>query len=208
MRIARVQLYRALRGTVLAELAVCAGLAVTLALQKAPAQQGPAPSAAHVQTAALRKTVNAGVPARLKIPKISVDAALEKINLTSQRDLAAPVNPANAGWYEQGPRPGDSGNAIIDGHFGYKNHIPAVFDNLHALQPGDSIFVTDEAGVTTTFTVRTTQTFSPNDNAASVFHPQDGKEHLNLITCHGTWNESQKSYAGRLVVFADKQSTP
>ena len=157
-----------------------------------------------IQTEILPKTVNAGLPVRLKIPKINVDANIDHIGLTPRGDLAAPNGPANAGWYTQSPRPGDSGNAVLDGHFGYRDRIPAVFDNLHTLQPGDDIYVVDELGVTTAFKVRALQTFNPNDDTTIVFRPDDGGEHLNLVTCQGVWNAAQKSYATRLVVFADK----
>jgi len=33
----------------------------------------------------------------------------------------------------------------------------------------------------------------------------DGKAHLNLITCAGVWDEVEKSHSSRLVVFADME---
>jgi LPXTG-site transpeptidase (sortase) family protein len=211
MRILKARSRRTLISVALALLVPCAGIAAYGAVRKSHPDDSGAfatPTVLHAHTAGTRKTVNAGVPVRLKIPKIGVDASLEHVSLTSREDLDAPKEPANAGWYDQGPRPGDSGNAIIDGHFGYKNHAPAVFDKLHSLQPGDNIYVEDENGVTTTFVVRATRKYSPNEDASDVFRPNDGGGHLNLITCHGAWNESEKSYATRLVVFSDKQALP
>lgn len=141
---------------------------------------------------------------RLEIPKIGVDAAIDYVGITSQGELGVPTGPANAGWYDLGPRPGEKGNAVIDGHFGYKNHIPAVFDNLHTLQKGDKLYVKDMKGITATFVVRELRTYGPADYAPAVFRSSDGKAHLNLITCEGTWNQAQKSFSNRLVVFADK----
>jgi len=116
-----------------------------------------------------------------------------------------PKGPASAGWYVLGPRPGEKGNAVIDGHFGYKNNIPAVFDNLHILQKGDNLYVEDEKGKTVTFVVRELRTYGQNEDASSVFVPSDTKAHLNLITCQGIWNSAQRSYSNRLVVFADEE---
>lgn len=82
---------------------------------------------------------------RLKIPKIMVDAALDHVGITPSGELGVPKGPTTAAWFAQGPRPGETGAAVIDGHFGYKN-IPAVFDNLHTLQKGDKVFVEDEKG--------------------------------------------------------------
>lgn len=143
-------------------------------------------------------------PVRIKIPKINVDAALDYVSLKPNGELGAPKNPDNAGWFYTGPRPGSIGSAVIDGHFGYKNNIPAVFDNLHKLQVGDNIIVVDERGASRTFVVRELRTYGSNDSASNVFISTDGKSHLNLITCQGSWNEDQKSYSSRLVVFTDK----
>jgi LPXTG-site transpeptidase (sortase) family protein len=148
---------------------------------------------------------NYGLPMRLEIPKLGVDAAIDYVGITSQGELGVPTGPANAGWYDLGPRPGEKGNAVIDGHFGYKNHIPAVFDNLHTLQKGDKLYVKDIKGITATFVVRELRTYGPADYAPAVFRSSDGKAHLNLITCEGTWNQTQKSFSNRLVVFADKK---
>ena len=93
----------------------------------------------------------------------------------------------------------------MDGHSGWENKTPAVFDTLYKLQKGDSISVIDVRGATTTFVVREIKTYNPEANTSSVFVSTDGKIHLNLITCEGAWNPITKSYSRRLVVFADKQ---
>lgn len=116
-----------------------------------------------------------------------------------------PKNIKNVAWFENGPRPGEIGNAVIDGHFGWKNNIPAVFDNLYKISIGDKIYIEDDEGVTSTFVVREIKSYSENDYAGEIFNSNDGKAHLNLITCEGIWNKTQKSYSKRLVVFADKE---
>lgn len=145
-----------------------------------------------------------GLPIRLKIPKIDVDAPIDYVGLTPQGDLDIPKGPTNAGWYKSGPRPGEKGSSVVDGHFGWVNGKAAVFDNLHKLRKGDVITVEDEKGSTTMFVVSKSQTYAPNDIATAVFRSSDGKAHLNLITCQGDWNTNQDSYSARLVVFAEK----
>ena len=142
---------------------------------------------------------------RLKIPKINVDAALDYVGLTAQGgELDVPKGPINAAWYDQGPRPGEKGDAVIDGHFGWKDNIPAVFDNLHELRKGDDLYVEDAKGSTTTFVVRELRTYAQNQDDSNVFVSSDWKAHLNLITCQGVWSNTNKSYSNRLVVFADE----
>jgi len=146
-----------------------------------------------------------GLPIRLKIPKINVDTALEYVGLTPEGDIGVPTDPFNAAWYELGPRPGEKGNAIITGHFGWKNGISAVFDDLYKLTKGDKIYIEDETGTTTTFVVRESRRYVPKADASYVFISNGENSHLNLITCEGVWNKDQKSYSKRLVVFTDKE---
>jgi LPXTG-site transpeptidase (sortase) family protein len=152
-----------------------------------------------------QKQIRSGLPIRLSIPKIKVDTTLEYAGLTPEGDVGVPTGPFNASWYDLGPRPGEKGNAIITGHYGWKNGIPAVFDNLYKLRKGDKIYIEDETGTTTVFVVRESRRYDPKANASYVFISNDMNAHLNLITCEGVWNKAEKSYSKRLVVFADKE---
>lgn len=149
---------------------------------------------------------NMGLPVRITIPKISVDAAIESIGLTPQGAVDVPKEPANAAWYNLGPRPGESGNAIIVGHYGrWKNGKASVFDNLRQLVAGDKVYVQDDAGVIATFVVREQQRYEPDAIVPEVFIADDNQSYLNLITCEGVWSEIDQSYSKRLVVFTDKE---
>ncbi len=159
--------------------------------------------AGYVETS-LASQASSSLPVHLNIPIIGVDATIEYVGLSPDGSVGVPKGPENAAWFNQGPLPGGIGSAVIVGHFGWKNDIPAVFDNLNKLRPGDKFQVQDEKGATTTFIVRKLQTYGEHADAASVFSSDDGKAHLNLITCEGAWNEHNKSYANRLVVFTDK----
>jgi len=169
-----------------------------------PIQSGRAQSTATITAVHKQPPASPGLPVRLKIPKIGVDAALDYVGLTSEGNLGVPVGSVNAAWYKLGPRPGEKGDAVIDGHYGWVNNIPAVFDNLHTLQPGDNLYVEDAKGKTVTFVVRELRMYDPNQNDTDVFVSTDGKAHLNLITCQGVWNKTLNGYPNRLVVFADE----
>ncbi|MCX6778618.1 MAG: class F sortase [Candidatus Magasanikbacteria bacterium] len=143
---------------------------------------------------------------RLKIPKIKVNSFLESVGLTSTGAIDVPKGPTNAAWFNLGPRPGEKGSAIITGHFGvWKNGTPTVFNNLYKLQKGDKLYIQDEKGVVITFVVRELITYGENENPLDVFNSNDDQAHLNLITCQGIWNKTQKSFSERLVVFTDKE---
>lgn len=144
-----------------------------------------------------------GLPTRLRVPSIDLDAPIEQVGRTVEGAMDVPTGLMNAAWFDQSPRPGENGSAVIDGHFGWKDGQPTVFNQLHAVRPGDEIFVENESGTATRFIVRASQTFSLRDDATEVFSSNDGKAHLNLITCEGTWSASKNSYSNRLVVFAE-----
>ncbi|MDO8591830.1 MAG: class F sortase [bacterium] len=146
-----------------------------------------------------------GLPLRLQIPAIAVDAAIESVGITPKGEMDVPKNPANAAWYNRGPRPGEKGSSVIDGHYGYKGNVPAVFDNLSKLQKGDKLYVRDVNGMTNTFVVRVSRNYDPKADASGVFLSSDGKAHLNLITCEGVWDKTKNSFSSRLVVFTDKE---
>ncbi|MCX6797787.1 MAG: class F sortase [Candidatus Falkowbacteria bacterium] len=159
-----------------------------------------------ISSSAPKKAEDLEAPIRLKIPQIKIDVALESVGLTSQGAVGIPVGIANAAWYNLGPHPGDNGNAVITGHYGYwKNGWLGVFNNLSKLRQGDKIYVKDKKGTSTTFVVREFRTYSLKDDASAVFISNDGKAHLNLITCEGAWDKISKSYSKRLVVFTDKE---
>ncbi len=120
--------------------------------------------------------------------------------------MAVPKGPNDVAWFDLGPRPGDIGSAVVAGHYGWKNNIPAVFDNLYKLHIRDKIYVVDDKGATTTFVVGELGTYTENGNSTNVFDSKDGKSHLNLITCEGIWNAAKKSYSNRLVVYADREN--
>lgn len=146
-----------------------------------------------------------GLPIRLKIPGINVDAAIEQVGLTAGGAMDVPKNQNNVAWYSLGQRPGEIGSAVIAGHFDWKNGLPAVFYRLDKLQKGDKIYVEDDRGATITFVVRESRNYDPKADASDVFISNDGKSHLNLITCEGIWSKAANSYSKRLVVFSDKE---
>ena len=143
-----------------------------------------------------------GLPRRLQIPRLGLDAAVEYIGVTASGAMDTPKDPADVGWFNAGPRPGEPGSAVIDGHLDRKDGSAAVFDNLFKLQPGDTIMILDENSISLSFTVRESRMYDREADTAAIFSSATGS-HLNLITCAGSWDTAQKSYTERLVVFAD-----
>jgi LPXTG-site transpeptidase (sortase) family protein len=162
-------------------------------------ETGSAPAANTIGAAE-----NIGTPIRIKIPAIAVDATIEKVALTASASLDVPKNPLDTGWYDLGPRPGETGSAVMDGHVDWFNGATAVFANLDKLIPGNTITIQDENGAAVNFLVSEIRRYDPTTVATDVFVSNDGKAHLNLITCDGVWDKKTQQYSQRLVVFADK----
>lgn len=150
--------------------------------------------------------IKVGLPERLKIPAINVDAAIGYAGTAPDGTMGISQSQDDVAWYEPGPRPGDVGSAVIAGHYGSLNGKYSVFSNLTQLQKGDKLQILDHTGGLVTFVVRESRKYEPAADATDVFNSHDGKAHLNLITCEGTWNNAKESYSDRRVVFTDKET--
>lgn len=163
------------------------------------------PIIANTTVAFEQEKVKSGLPVRLKIPNINIDAIVERVGVARDGSMEVPKGPANVAWFSLGTRPGDIGSAVIAGHFGWKNDVPAVFDDLHKVKKGDKILIENDKGITISFTVREVKQYDASADASDVFGSSDGKAHLNLITCEGIWDNILKGRPYRLIVFADKE---
>lgn len=145
-----------------------------------------------------------GVPVHISIPRIALDAAVEKVTLAADGSMGVPRRPRDAAWYALGPRPGEAGSATIAGHLDWINGASAVFADLHKLRPGDTVAVKDANGSVVFFVVRESRRYDAAADAVDVFSSNDGKAHLNIVTCDGSWDKGSDQYTKRLVVFTDK----
>lgn len=152
---------------------------------------------------AIQEPVNIGLPVRLRIPSIKVDTAIEHVGITPEGAMDVPTQLADVAWYKLGPRPGQKGSAVIDGHRSSRAWIPAVFDDLQKLQVGYLIYIKDEFGMEITFIVKDRRLYDPQEDTSAIFGRNDGT-YLNFITCDGDWDQVQKSFSKRLVIFTEE----
>ena len=145
--------------------------------------------------------VSLGLPVRLIIPAINVNATIQHVGVSPKGEMEVPSNIVDVGWFKFGPRPGERGSAVIAGHLDGKNGEAGVFINLYKLKKGDKLYIEDSKGTSITFVVQESRTYDPG-YADDVFSGNNSA-YLNLITCDGVWDGVKKSYSKRLVVFAD-----
>jgi len=143
---------------------------------------------------------------RFKIPNININSDIESVGLTPQGIMGAPKDPINVAWYNLGPRPGETGTAVIVGHYGtWENGKISVFNNLYKISNGDKIYIENDKGITITFVVSEIRSYDKEADYSGTFESNDGKSHLKLITAEGVWDEVSKGYSKRLVIFTDRE---
>lgn len=156
----------------------------------------------------LKAVENAGsprLPARLLIPKLEIDANVQRLGITKNGNMAAPNNFTDVSWYKLGTLPGQTGSAVISGHEDNAVSLDGVFKHLEDLELGDDIYVVDEGGQKLQFRVIDKKVLPYNltgPELENIFHQSD-KARLNLITCAGDWVQSIKTNDKRLVIYTE-----
>jgi sortase (surface protein transpeptidase) len=196
------------------------GLAVAVAgtagllLSRASGPAGPAPTRAtiaeqRILTPRLTSgygTASAAAPTELIIPAIGVRTSLIRLSLRPSGTLQVPDSTNVAGWFDDGPSPGQPGPAIIAGHVD-SFRGPGVFFNLSQLRRGDPIYVRRSDGTMAVFTVDEVRTYLKSAfPTTAVYGPAPGDQ-LRLITCGGTFDYQDRSYLSNVVVYAVAAST-
>lgn len=178
----------------------CGGAAARIATGTATPGWSAAPGQVAVDSTATPDPVHA-VPVEVSIPSIGVRSRLDPLVMDPHGVLTPPREPARAGWFSKGVRPGDPGPAVIAGHVDSRTGA-AVFTRLSTLRPGAAVIVTDAAGHKVTFSVEVVRTylksgFPTNDVYGATPDPQ-----LRLITCGGSFDHSRGHYIDNVVVYA------
>ena len=166
-------------------------------------------TAARVEPSPGDGTCLAGEPARLVIPSLGVDAPFERIGLDQEaapdhegrQPLGNPKDRTKAGWYADGPRPGEGrGTVLTDGHT-YRNDS-AIFkeDFSSRIDTGQLIHVEQDNGSTCSYRIqRVWREVDAVDDYPRIVQSEhlydfDGPERLFLATCGGSWNSAAQSY--------------
>ena len=124
------------------------------------------------------------------------------LRLDRKRRLPAPPDDDSnlAGWYADGPSPGQPGTAVAVGHLDTDTG-PAVFAGLTELKRGRHIEVRRADGRTAVYTVDAIRTFEKDHFPNREVYGTRARPELRLITCGGTYHR-RTGYSGNVVVFA------
>ncbi|MGW3617827.1 class F sortase [Micromonospora arida] len=143
-------------------------------------------------------------PTSIEIPRIGVDATIMSLGTNADGTVQVPpLDKADqAGWYEPGASPGETGNAVIVGHVDSAVLGPAVFFDLGALTPGDTVTVRRADGVPATFTVDSVKSYPKTAFPTELVYGPSDRPGLRVVTCGGQFDQAAKSYPDNIVVFA------
>lgn len=186
--------------------------------QRADAAAGPATQTSP--TAGSRRTVSPalrryrstrhiyriGRPRRLRIPTIGVDSELQVLDRNADGSIEVPLEWDVAGWFGEGPAPGERGPAVILGHVDSQTG-PAVFYRLRELRQGNAIFVKHAQGRVTKFLVDRVEQFDKNSFPTKAVYFPTLKPELRLITCGGDFDPISGHYRDNIIVFASLAQT-
>jgi LPXTG-site transpeptidase (sortase) family protein len=187
-------------------LAACGGSTVAAAAGTAAAP--PAATRTPVQHPAadsfksVRTYATVAPPTGLRIPAIDLSTPpLQQLGRAADHSIALPTQPELAGWFKDGPRPGQAGPAVIIGHVDW-DHSPAVFFRLRDMKPGESVYVDHADGSSQQFRVTTVRQVAKSDFPTDDVYAPDLESSLRLITCGGQFDYDTHNYLDNVIVFA------
>lgn len=155
----------------------------------------------EVTVASERTVPRSTGPLGLRVPSLGIDANVQHVGVGKSGNMAVPTNYSDVGWYRAGSKPGQAGNAVMDGHVDNGFGLAGVFTKLDTIKPGAEVLV-DYASSTVRFVVTRIESYDKDTVPTKEIFSITGPPGLVLITCEGDWLESQKTYERRLVVYA------
>ncbi|MFF8648566.1 class F sortase [Streptomyces griseoluteus] len=175
----------------------------------APAAHGPAanitasappPSLASASPPA---PLSASAPVRVRIPAAGVDASpVLPLDLAADGTVQVPsvAQADRIGWYREGVTPGQTGPAVLIGHFDTVDG-PAVLRNVARVRPGDTITVDRADGSIAVFAVRTLQQVDKKDFPTQRVYGDTPRPELRVITCGGDLRAGHRP--DNIILYAD-----
>ncbi|NXY95503.1 class F sortase [Streptomyces sp. BR123] len=169
----------------------------------AAAASAPAPAASAGTPAGPAAPLPASEPVRVRIPAAGVDTGpLLTLGVAADGTVEVPSVPQadRIGWYTKGVTPGETGPAVLIGHFDTARG-PAVLRNVSRIRTGDEITVDRADGKAAVFRIRELeQVDKKHFPTAKVYGNTAGPE-LRLITCGGELTDGHRP--DNIVLYAD-----
>jgi len=143
-------------------------------------------------------------PTRIRAAAIRLDAPLLPVGVATDGTVQVPPlsRPMLAGWYRNGPSPGERGSAVLVGHVDTVRAGPAVFYNLGRLRPGATVDIVRRDGSVATFRVDAVRSYPKKAFPSALVYGPTPRPSLRLVTCGGRYDRKHRNYLDNVVVFA------
>ncbi|MFI8322377.1 class F sortase [Streptomyces sp. NPDC085529] len=184
------------------------GAAVLLALAGCSAGPEATPPARIAASAAPAPTATSAalarsLPVRVQLPAAGVDArGILDLGLNADGTVEVPsvAQADRIGWYAKGVTPGETGPAVLIGHFDTARG-PAVLKDVSRVRVGDEITVTREDGTAAVFRVRELEQVDKDAFPTRKVYGDTRRPELRIITCGGDLVDGHRP--DNIILYAD-----
>ncbi|WP_405856980.1 class F sortase [Streptomyces sp. NBC_00090] len=162
----------------------------------------PAPKASAAPVRPLARSV----PVRVRVPAADVDTgatgSVLELGLAADGTVEVPsvADADRIGWYDKGVTPGETGPAVLIGHFDTARG-PAVLKNVSRVRIGDEITVTRADGKVAVFRVGELEQVDKKTFPTAKVYGDTDRPELRLITCGGELVDGHRP--DNIILYAD-----
>ncbi|MBP0935932.1 class F sortase [Streptomyces sp. KCTC 0041BP] len=162
-----------------------------------------APAPAPASTARAAAPLPASEPVRVRIPAAGVDASpVLRLGLEADGTVEVPsvADGDKIGWYTKGVTPGQTGPAVLIGHFDTARG-PAVLKDVSKVRTGDEITVSRADGSSAVFRVRELEQVDKSRFPTAKVYGNTTRPELRVITCGGEITAGHRP--DNIILYAD-----
>ncbi|AYG80865.1 hypothetical protein DWB77_03003 [Streptomyces hundungensis] len=161
------------------------------------------PASAAPATPKAATALPASKPVRVRIPAAGVDTGpILDLGLAADGTVEVPsvADADRIGWYDKGVTPGQTGPAVLIGHFDTVKG-PAVLKNVSKVKVGDLVTVDRADGKPARFAVRALEQVDKKTFPTQKVYGNTDRPELRIITCGGELTGGHRP--DNIIVYAD-----
>ncbi|MBT2407480.1 MULTISPECIES: class F sortase [unclassified Streptomyces] len=173
-----------------------------------PTSAAPVPAASSASASASARAASvtpmpASEPVRVRVPSAGVDTSpVLRLGLAADQTVEVPsvADADKIGWYTKGVTPGETGPAVLIGHFDTARG-PAVLKSVSKVRTGDEITVSRADGRTAVFRVRELEQVDKKHFPTAKVYGNTTHPELRVITCGGEITDGHRP--DNIILYAD-----
>ena len=144
------------------------------------------------------------IPVRIFYTAHKLQADIYPVGVTENNEMGVIDFAKDAAWYQNGPSPGEEGNALTNGHVRWKGEI-GTFSILKESAVSDEVVIEFDDGSFKYFTIDTLNTYLLDEIPADVMDLK-GEARMTLITCLGDYDRELGTSRSRVVAVCKEKT--